>query len=224
MFTGFSDETFEFFMAIKFNNNREFFHANHDLYVRALREPCLQLAAALADAANALDPEIDTRPDKVVSRINRDLRFSKDKSPYRDYIWLAFRRPGADRSTTLSAYVDLGMEGMGCGIGFYGNNKPLMNGLRRQLRIDPGQLLSVLPDANVYEQNISAVKRMPLPEGLPESLADWYRAKGFYLTRNIRDFSLIKSPEIVDVLRASFKDMEPMYHYIGSLTPEEGDE
>lgn len=223
MFTGFSDETFEFFMAIKFNNNREFFHANHDLYVRALREPCLQLAAALAESANALDPEIDTRPEKVVARINRDLRFSKDKSPYRDYIWLAFRRPGADRSTTLSAYVDMGVEGMGCGIGFYGENKPMMNGLRRQLRTNPEAFLSVLPDLSVYVPSISTAKRMAVPEGVPEALTEWYKAKGFYLTRTIHDFSLIKSPELVDVLRKSFADMLPLYHYIGSLTPETGD-
>ena len=42
MFQGFSDETFEFFMAIQFNNNTEFFHGNHDWYTRAVRTPCLE--------------------------------------------------------------------------------------------------------------------------------------------------------------------------------------
>ena len=55
MFQGFTDETFEFFMAIAFNNNTDFFHANHDWYLRAVREPCLQLAAALSDAVEAVD-------------------------------------------------------------------------------------------------------------------------------------------------------------------------
>ena len=49
MFQGFSDETFEFFMAIQFNNNTEFFHSNHDWYVDAVRRPCLELAAALSE-------------------------------------------------------------------------------------------------------------------------------------------------------------------------------
>ena len=46
MFQGFSDETFEFFMAIRFNNNRDFFQANRDWYLRAVREPCLRLAVS----------------------------------------------------------------------------------------------------------------------------------------------------------------------------------
>ena len=44
MFQGFSDDTFEFLMALSFNNNREFFHANHDWYVKGLRKPALELA------------------------------------------------------------------------------------------------------------------------------------------------------------------------------------
>ena len=57
MFNGFTDETFEFFMAIAFNNNTDFFHANHDWYLRAVREPCLSLAAALSDAIEAIEVE-----------------------------------------------------------------------------------------------------------------------------------------------------------------------
>ena len=111
MFQGFSDDTFEFLMALSFNNNREFFHANHDWYVNGLRKPALELAGALGDCVRAICPELETRPEKVVSRINRDLRFSNDKTPYRDYIWLAFRRPREDRNTTIGAYFDLSCSG-----------------------------------------------------------------------------------------------------------------
>ncbi len=48
MFQGFTDRTFEFFMAIKFNNNREFFHENHDWYEEAVRNPLRELAADIA--------------------------------------------------------------------------------------------------------------------------------------------------------------------------------
>ena len=98
MFQGFTDRTFEFFMAIKFNNNRQFFHENHAWYEEALRNPLRDLAADLAPVIETMDPALETRPEKVVSRINRDIRFSNDKSPYRDYMWLAFRRPGDQRS------------------------------------------------------------------------------------------------------------------------------
>ena len=93
MFQGYNDETFEFFMAIRFNNNADFFHSNRDWYLRGVREPSLALAEALAPTVEWLDDSLERRPNRVVSRINRDIRFSNDKSPYRDYLWLGFRRP-----------------------------------------------------------------------------------------------------------------------------------
>lgn len=86
MFNGFTDQTFEFFMAIRFNNNRDFFHENHDWYFNHVRTPALDLAESLMDTVEKIDPDLERRPHKVVSRINRDIRFSNDKSPYRDYI------------------------------------------------------------------------------------------------------------------------------------------
>ena len=57
MFAGFTEETFSYFTAIRFCNNREFFQANHDWYVRAVREPLLDLADALGDTVRALTVE-----------------------------------------------------------------------------------------------------------------------------------------------------------------------
>lgn len=93
MFAGFTEETFSYFTAIRFCNNREFFQANHDWYVRAVREPLLDLADALGDTVRAIDPELETRPGRVLCRPNRDIRYSRDKSVYRDYMFLKFRRP-----------------------------------------------------------------------------------------------------------------------------------
>ena len=59
MFQGFTDRTFEFFMAIQFNNNREFFHSNHDWYEEAVRNPLRDLAADLAPVIEQMDPDLD---------------------------------------------------------------------------------------------------------------------------------------------------------------------
>ena len=47
---------------------------------------------------------MELRPNRIVSRINRDVRFSRDKSPYRDHIWLSFRRPGEEGKNRIGAY------------------------------------------------------------------------------------------------------------------------
>ena len=226
MFQGFSNETFEFFMAIRFNNNTAFFHDNHDWYLRAVRTPCLELAGALSDAVEAVDDDLDRRPNRVVSRINRDIRFSRDKSPYRDYMWLSFRRPVDARKATLGLYFDISADGANCGMGFYEENKPHMNGFRRSLLTQPEPFLErwapLRGDFNLY---LRTYKRMKLPEALHPDVREWYPLRSFYLERPIKDFDLIKSPALAEVVSREFERLAPLYRYITAIPPEsDGDE
>ena len=221
MFQGFTDETFEFFMAIAFNNNVEFFHGNHDWYLRAVREPCLQLAAALSDAVEAVDPNLDRRPNRVVSRINRDLRYARDKSPYRDTMWLSFHRTGEERHSAPGLYFEITARGASCGMGVYEEDRARMNGLRRRLLTEPdvflGHLEPLLKDYTVW---MNRFKRMKLPEGLREALREWYPVRSFYFDMPITDLSLIKSPALADELARRFEQLAPMLQYIAAIPPE----
>lgn len=67
MFQGFTSETFEFYMAIRFNNNREFLQANQEWYQSAVRKPLVELCQALAPTVEAIDPQLDTRPGRCVA-------------------------------------------------------------------------------------------------------------------------------------------------------------
>ena len=222
MFKGFTDQTFEFFMAIRFNNNRDFFHENHDWYFNHVRTPALDLAEALMDSVEKIDPDLERRPNKVVSRINRDIRFSNDKSPYRDYIWLAFRKPGQERKTTLGVYVDISDSGLGYGMGFYDENRPLMKAHRLQLEKDYSEFAEIVREVEKeFALFPKSFKRMPIPESLPEDLKKWYPLKGFYVEKAIRDFSLLKSPELADEIIKGYKSLIPLYRYFTRLTPVE---
>ena len=225
MFNGFTDETFEFFMAIKFNNNMEFFHSNHDWYYRAVREPALQLAAELSDVIEKMDDDLERRPNRVVSRINRDVRFSHDKSPYRDYIWLAFRKPGVRHSTTLGVYFDISADGASYGMGFYDENRPLMDALRRRLETEPGEFLNLWNDIkDGFTLFPKSYKRMKIPENIPEEARVWYNLKGFYVEKELKNFELLKSPALAEEIIAGFEKLTPMYRYFYGIAPDEGGE
>ena len=98
-FPGFPREAFTFFTQLARNNKREWFLAHKDVYERACREPMKELVAELG-----VDPD-STR----ITRINRDLRFSKDKSPYRTYIAAGVR----------DTYLSLSADGLYVGAGIY---------------------------------------------------------------------------------------------------------
>lgn len=225
MFKGFSKETFEFFMAIRFNNNREFFLQNRDWYERAVREPARALAQELGDTVRVLDPALESRPQKVVSRINRDVRFSNDKSPYRDYMWIAFRRPGVERATTLGVYFDIGCEGASYGMGYYDENREVMNALRRQILLAPEAFLEVADHAlERFTLHPKAFKRMAVPDEVAGPLRQWYNLKGFYVEREISDFDLLCSPDLVEEIKSGYMYLKPLYDYIMSLTSEPDDD
>ena len=219
MFEGFTSRTDEFFMAIRFNNNTQFFHENHDWYEEAVREPLKALAADLAPAVELLDPRLERRPARVVSRINRDIRFSNDKSPYRDYMWLSFSRPRPERYGTLGLYFDISAEGSSYGMGFHDENRPLMNGLRHQLATDPEPFFEAARPA-LAEFSLSAwtFKRMKLPPDLKEEARAWYPMRSFWISRELTR-AQISTPALVDEIARGIGVFTPFYRYLSEIEP-----
>lgn len=223
MFKGFTDRTFEYFMAIRLNNNRDYFAENRDWYIDEVREPMRALAAELAPCIEDIDPTLQTRPDKVVSRPNRDVRFTKDKSPYADYTWMAFRRPGEERRTTMGVFFDMSDSGASFGMGFYDENRPVMDALRHRLQNGYEDFAGVMrPAMEFFTLHAKSFKKIAVPPELPDDVAPWYPLRGFYVEKEITDFGLLTSPNLTKYLIDGFNLAKPLYRYILDLTPEEG--
>jgi len=105
---GFPREAFKFFESLACKNNREWFRANQEVYERECREAMKLLVAEL---------ESDPAKSKI-TRINRDLRFSRNKSPYRTYI----------AAGVGGNYIMLSSTGLYVGAGIY---KPEPDALAR---------------------------------------------------------------------------------------------
>jgi len=88
----FAPDTIRFFKELGRNNRKEWMDANRERYRSAVVKPFRALLSALTPTALALDPAFDIsgRTGKNFSRINRDIRFAKDKSPYRTHMYLMF--------------------------------------------------------------------------------------------------------------------------------------
>lgn len=218
MFQGYSNETFEFFMAIRFNNNRPFFQENREWYYRAVREPSYALAQALSDLMEEIDPDIDRRPHRVVSRINRDIRFARDKSPYRDHVWLSFHRIDEEKGKLPGFYFELSDEGGFGGMGFYRGNRPLMDALRARILVRPDEALAIYrPIADAFALHAEINARIAIPDQVPAELRALYACRSFYLEKTISDFDLIRSPRLAEALKADFRLLMPLYQYIINL-------
>lgn len=115
-------ETFQFFRDLGRNNNKAWMDANRERYRAALLNPLRALLERLAPAARRLNAGfvISGRSGENFSRINRDIRFARDKSPYRSQMYVYFAEPGGEGG---ELYVGVNADGATCGFRIYGGGR-----------------------------------------------------------------------------------------------------
>jgi uncharacterized protein (TIGR02453 family) len=114
--------TFAFLRELAANNRREWFNANKQRYIDEVRDPLLELVAALGPRLAKISPHIVADPRPVggsLFRIYRDTRFSHDKSPYKTAAGMSFRHGGKRSDVHGPGYylhIEPGMVFMGAGM------------------------------------------------------------------------------------------------------------
>lgn len=221
MFSGFRDETIRFFLDIRFHNDKSFMDAHRDEYVRKVRTPFFDLIEALAPTMLKIDPEFETRPQKCLSRLNRDTRFSKDKSPYRDHLWIAFRKAAMPKDGLPFFWYELRPENTTWGLGIWSENRAASDILRRRIAARPSdyeKLLS-LAQARGFRLYGAEFKRLEIPPGVPDALKSFYMKKEFYFQKD-GEMSLAFSRELADRVAEDFQAIAPLYAAIRGCVDE----
>ena len=108
-FSGFSKETVRFFKGLQRNNSREWFDQNRTLYDKHVMEPAKAFVLAMGTRLRPLVPRIVAVPkiNKSIFRINRDTRFSLDKSPYKTNLGIYFWEGPRSRMESSGFYFHL---------------------------------------------------------------------------------------------------------------------
>ncbi len=121
----FTRDTFQFLKDLGRHNRKEWMDANRDRYQAALVQPFRRLLEELAPAALELDSRFDTtgRTGANFSRINRDIRFAKDKTLYKTHMYLKFSVPVPGKLETGQLYVGLSVDTVTAGFRIYSGGK-----------------------------------------------------------------------------------------------------
>ena len=215
MFSGFSDETIQFFLDLKFHNNTEYFHSNHERYVNEVQKYFYAMIDELGKDMLSIDPCMEIRPYKCLSRIHRDTRFTKDKSPYRDHLWLLFRKAGEARDKSLFYYFELGPDRLGWGMGFWNENREAVDMFRKKILADPGGVLSLLDGMKLEKRKLilngSIHRKMKVPDNIPDRLKRWYLIKDMYIAKEKPDYRMVFTDKICQEVRKDFICLAPLY-------------
>ena len=171
-FRGWPEECQRFFIGLELDNSKKYFDANREVYDRAVRGPMVALIESL---------EADYGPGKVF-RANRDIRFSKDKSPYKTNI------AGYAGMEGHGGYLSLDARGLTVAAGRYEMTPAQLTKYRKRVAADStgaplAAIVAKLEKAG-YSMGGEALKRVP--DGLPQDhpRARLLKHKVLYIHKN----------------------------------------
>ena len=215
-FDGFSKEALGFLFENKMHNSKEWYDSHKDVYKRFVYEPFVALIQEIAPAVQEIDDKLITIPSKIISRVRRDTRFTKDKSLYRDNVWLVFLRDKSLMSTAPCFWFEISQSGSSFGVGYYGAQAGAMAHMRELILERHPAFMAALQCYESQDQFVMGgerYKRSRFPDQ-PENLQLWLDRKNIYFECVQTDFSLAFSKVLPDALREGYKRLKPIYDFL----------
>jgi uncharacterized protein (TIGR02453 family) len=216
--TQLSKKIFTFLEKLKANNNRDWFHANKSEYHENQQE-MIAFADDLLAKLNKHDVIETVSGKKALFRIYRDVRFSKDKSPYKTHFSGSFTRATKLRRGGYYFHVQPGGHSM-VGGGFWNPNKDDLLRIREEIALDASELRAILGDKNFVDTfgTLEGDQLKRAPKGFdPEHEAiDLLRYKQFIFSRSFTDEEVL-APDFAKTLDQCFRAMRPFFDYMSEV-------
>ncbi|MGH9822872.1 MAG: DUF2461 family protein [Blastocatellia bacterium] len=221
-FQGFPPELFGFLRRLVENNSKPWFEAHRDIYQSSVLGPIKVFASEIGGILRILNPDFDTEPrvGKTISRINNDIRFQKNRSPYRSFIYVTFTQRNASWSNSAVMYV--GIYPSGISVGFYPGGRP-------DLTVGPVQQ-AIASNQRVFQKYLSE-RRIPqrywelasnsesevTKWPLPKTARRWTAIDNFIIGEHFSDSdSAIRDRVFLDRVQEILLDLYPLWLFAES--------
>ena len=205
--------TLQFLKDLSANNNREWFQANKDRYESAL-DNMKQFARAVENGLG----ETDLLESATLFRIYRDVRFSKDKSPYKNNFGLGLSR--ATKRLRGGYYLQIEPGGSFVGGGFWQPNTEDLKRIRAEFAIDDRPIREIMadPDFRKYFDILQGEELKTAPQGFDRDhpAIDLLRKKSFVVNRNFTDAAVTDDSFLQEVTH-TFRAMRPYFDYMSMV-------
>ncbi|MGN6303655.1 MAG: DUF2461 domain-containing protein [Mesorhizobium sp.] len=179
VFNGFGEKAIPFLKALNFHQSREWFQENRALFEQDLREPLGDLIDVLSERFGEAGIALKGDRKKSQFRINRDVRFSKDKRPYTDHV-SAILSPDGTKMEQGVFFVHVGLERCFAAVAWWQPAPPLLQAMRA----------AVVEKPKVFRAMVSVLKKNGLEIG----------AEG-RLKRAPRGFEAVTEPDLAAAVR-----------------------
>ena len=214
-FTAFPEDGIKFLRDIKKNNNREWFQENKSRYDQGLKAPADAFCDAVAFRMKAVTDDNWT---SKVFRIYRDIRFSKDKTPYNSHLHIYFGREGKPSGL----FFGLQTEKLVLGAGAFSFDKVQLPVYRDAVAVPTGAELQSLIDGYLEEGlrlNDPPLKRVPKGHDPDHPRAELLKRKGLAIWVDLPDPMIMTTPEGLAVCFEQFDRLAPLMNWMNANIP-----
>lgn len=212
-------QTTEFLSNLRENNNRDWFEANKPVYQKAHKN-FLDFTQALINGLAAFDEDIRNShldAKKCVMRIFRDVRFSKDKSPYKPNFF-AYINKGGKKSPFGGYYFNLEPGASFFGGGIYMPESKVLASIRQEINFNFSEWRKVTEDKSLLDfygeiKPSGQLSRPPKGFDNDNPAIEWLKFKGYFTQKNLSDTELINEDLITHVDDA-YRKVKPLVDFI----------
>ena len=211
VFMGFSADLPGYLAALSAHNNREWFKANQARYEETVREPARALVRALSGPLAELSVHLIADDRKVggsLMRVQRDTRFSKDKTPYKTNVGIQLRHGAGKDAHAPAVYVHLELGDGFVGFGLWQPPPDELARIRRFI-VENWDRYSAIVEAPAMKQHFTqhgdSLKRVPAGFDASHASAEAVKRRSFIALRKL-DFEVFQRADAPEVITALLAD------------------
>lgn len=221
-FQGFSKDAFAFLEGLKKNNERPWFQEHKEIYDGDVK---FAMECLLGEFSPARGPQsghgalpVRGDPKRGIFRIYRDVRFSRDKQPYKTHVGAVLTRSGGKGDPGL-VYVHVEPGASFVSAGFYAPDREFLTAWRHRMAADPEEFMDTVapytvPRARYTLRHRGALKTLPrgFAEHADSPVAEYLKWKHFLISRPVTDRQA-QSRKLIDIVRETGDAAIPLLDY-----------
>lgn len=209
-------ETFQFLKNLKKNNNREWFNENRELY-NSIRKEFEDFISLVIQEIAVFDPGSCTTVKEAVYRIHNDLRFSKDKPPYKTNFG-AYITGSGRKGITAGYYLHIEPGESFLAGGIYMPSPDILKAVRTEIFENYDEFLSIVNDPLFIKNfgiSLWGEKLKSAPKGFPADFIgiDYLKYKHYTIAKDLTDSGVTGKNYLEDTL-STFRSMVPFNSFI----------
>ena len=213
----FEQDFINFFNELKENNHKEWFHANKKRYEKQVKNAFASSVSAIIDEIQKYDPEMVIEAKDCILRINRDIRFAKDKTPYNLHVTAFISRGGRKDKSIPGFFVRFSPDMVGIMGGCFGPSTDQLAGIRDAISQDPAAFRKIIEEkkfkAAFGEIKGDAIKRIPKDLKAAVEQEPLVANKQFYCLTELGP-DLLLSEKLIPELMKYWHIMRPFNDYL----------